>query len=52
MCKALFSSEGSVIGLPVADCRGEPWGGDATGVVSGMVLHAVTISSSAAVGTV
>ncbi|MER5197363.1 hypothetical protein ACWD3J_28805 [Streptomyces sp. NPDC002755] len=51
MCKPPFSSEGSVVGLPVADCRGEPWGGDATGVVSGTVLHAVTVSSSAAVGT-
>ncbi|WP_327187284.1 hypothetical protein [Streptomyces sp. NBC_01334] len=51
MCKALLSSEGSAVGRPVADCRGESWGGDAAGVVSGVVLHAGTVSSGAAVGT-
>ncbi|MEU3740070.1 hypothetical protein AB0E78_23750 [Streptomyces sp. NPDC032198] len=48
---ALFSSEGSVVGRSVADCRDERWGGEAAGVVSGVVLHAVTASSSAAAGT-
>ncbi|GAA1271389.1 hypothetical protein GCM10009646_68200 [Streptomyces aureus] len=52
MRMALFSSEVSVVGWPVADDRGEPWDGDDAGAVSGVVvLHAVTASSSAAAGT-
>ncbi|MGW6404554.1 hypothetical protein [Streptomyces sp. NPDC055134] len=50
---ALFPSAGSDVGWPVADCHGDPWDGDAAGVVSGVVvLHAVTASSSAVAKTV
>ncbi|MFF1280712.1 hypothetical protein ACFVY4_08040 [Streptomyces sp. NPDC058299] len=52
MRMALFSSEGSLVGWPVADRPAEPWDGDAVGAVSGVVvLHAGTAGSSAAAGT-